>query len=253
MPSGAMSGGSVKDSGALSQVIKHLVGRLDGKETRAMIAASDSVASFRVFTFPRDTAEVKIDSFVRTQLPEDGNRMGVQHIDVTDNGSDRTVFAVAFDRLKVQELASAVRMAGLEPSVLELKSLCVARVAPQSACVVLDLTVEPAEVFLIDRGLPRLWHSFKADVESDEELVQRVAGGLGVVLSFYLRQPGARDFSAEAPIFITSEAPLPPGLAAALQARVGHPFQSLPVPPRVSPEVQHGAYLACIGLVMRRR
>lgn len=253
MPPGAMAGGSVTDIGALSQVIKQLVGRLEGKETRAMIAASDSVASFRVFTFPKDTAEAKIDSFVRTQLPEDGNRMGVQHIDVTENGSDRTVFAVAFDRLKVQELASAVRMAGLEPSVLELKSLCVARVAPQPMCVVLDLTVEPAEVFLIDRSLPRLWHSFSADVESDEEVVQRVAGGLRVVLGFYQRQPGARDFGANEPIFVTSDQPLPAGLASALEAKVGHPFKSLPAMARVSPEVHPGAYLACIGLVMRRR
>src|SRR5438552_8209050 len=103
--------------------------------------------------------------------------MGMQRVEVADNGPERTVYAVAFDRLKVQGLAAAVRLAGLEPSVVELKSLCVARVPPVPSCVVLDITVSPAEVLLVDGPLPRLRHTFKVDLSNGAELGQPPAGG----------------------------------------------------------------------------
>ena len=130
VPASVMSDGLVLNSASLAPIIKELAAQVDGKEGKAAIAASDSLASFRIINVAKDATDAKVESLVRAQLPLDGNRMGMQRVEVAANGSERTVYAVAFDRLKVQGLAAAVRLAGLEPSVVELKSLCVARVAP---------------------------------------------------------------------------------------------------------------------------
>lgn len=252
VPPGSMIGGSVVDSGALAPVLRQLVALAGVKESRAMIVASDSLASFRVLSFARDATEPKIDSFVRGQLPTDGARMGLQRHEMTINGAERTVYAVAYDRPKVQALAATVRLAGLEPAVVELKSLCVARVTPQPTCVVLDLTVDPAEVFLIDGSLPRLWHSFKADLETGPD-TETVASGLLTVLNFYKRQPSGKDFGPETPVLVAGDQSLPPHSTAAVESLVGHPVRDLPCPPRVAPEIRHVNYLACLGLIMRRR
>src|SRR5579872_5482431 len=71
-PAGSLSNGSVIQSGAVGALVKELASRADGKETRAMVVASDALASFRVLSFTKDTADAKIDSLVRAQLPVDG-------------------------------------------------------------------------------------------------------------------------------------------------------------------------------------
>ena len=253
VPASVMSDGLVLNSASLAPIIKELAAEVDGKEGKAVIAASDSLASFRIINVARDATDAKVESLVRAQLPLDGNRMGMQRVEVAANGPERTVYAVAFDRLKVQGLAAAVRLAGLEPSVVELKSLCVARVAPVPSCVVLDVTVSPAEVFLVDGSLPRFWHTFKVDLSNGAELGQQLAGGARAVLSFYKRLPGGSDYPADAPVFISGEGSPSPLLVSAVQATIGHPIQALPAPPRISPEIRYGPYMACLGLIMRRR
>lgn len=252
-PTGAVRGGAVEDSGAVAKVLRQLVARAEVKETRAMIAASDSLASFRVLTFAGDATEPSIESYVQAQLPADGSRMGRQRLEVTTNGDERTVYAVAFDRQKVQGLAATVRLAGLEPTVIELKSLCLARTVTEPACLVLDLAADPAEILLIDGSLPRVWHSFRVDLESTGEVIEKLASALRSVLSFYKRLPGGSDFSPDAPVFITPDRSLPTSGTGALEQLVGQPILALPSPPRVSPEIRYASFLACIGLIMRRR
>ena len=85
------------------------------------------------------------------------------------------------------------------------------------------------------------------------ELGQQLAGGARAVLSFYKRLPGGSDYPADAPVFISGEGSPSPLLVSAVQARIGHPIQALPAPPRISPEIRYGPYMACLGLIMRRR
>jgi hypothetical protein len=252
-PAGSMKGGAVEDSSKVAQVLKQLVARAEVKETRAMIAASDSLASFRIMRFAKDITEPKIDAFVRTHLPADGTRMGVQRHELTLNGAERTVYAVAYDRPKVEELAATVRLAGLEPTVVELKSVCVARATPVAACVVLDLDADPFEVFLIDEHLPRVCHAFKVDPESPDGLANQIASGLRTVLSYYRRQPAGAGYGPEVPVLVTNEHTMTMLTAASVQELVGHPVGAMPPLARVTTEISHGASLACIGLLMRRR
>ncbi len=178
--------------------------------------------------------------------------MGRKRIELATNGDERTIYAVAFDRPKIQSLAATVRLAGLEPTAIELKSLCVARSLIEPACLVLDLGSDPAEILLIDGNLPRIWHAFNVDLESPESVIEKSVSALRSVLSFYKRQQGG-DFSPDAPAFVNTEQSPSSGSLAVIEDRIGYRFEAFPVPPRVDPEIRHASFLACIGLIMRRR
>ena len=51
-PPGAFERGRVLDPAALGQAIRQLLARTEISATRALIAASDVIASFRMLTFP---------------------------------------------------------------------------------------------------------------------------------------------------------------------------------------------------------
>jgi hypothetical protein len=252
-PPGSITGGSVTDSGAVAKALRQLLARTEITETRALIAASDSLASFRVLSFADDAGQQEIETTVQRLLPTDSGRMAVHRHQLGRNGGSTTIYAVAFDRAAIQALAATARLAGVEPAAVELKSISVARLAPMPSCVVLDLAVEPAEVFLIDASLPRLWHSFKAKLENGDEDVGKIAAGLRTVLNFYKRPPSGATFGPEVPVLISGDHSLTAQAAVALEDLIGHRVGVLQAMARVPGGIRYGTYLACLGLIMRRQ
>ena len=238
------------DAPALGQALRQLLARSDITTTRALIAASDVIASFRLLNFPKGTSDSDIDAAVKLELNIGSDRMAARHIEVAGNREDRTIFAAVWDRQQVQAIASAVRNAGLEPAAVDLKSLCVARAIPVGSCILLDMTADPCEAVLIEDRVPRTAHSFR--LESGGDLALALANGLKPALAFQ-RRSGARGFGSDSPILVRSDQVLPSLLTGRLEQLTGHPVDPLPRPPRIDPDVRFVPYLTCIGLVMRRR
>ena len=247
---GALEGGRVLDPGALSQALRLLLARSDITATRALIAANDAIASFRVLTFPKGTPDPEIDASVRSQLYLGSERMAMRHLELQAGRDERTIFAMVWDRSQVDAIAAAARQAGLEPVAVDLKSLCVARAIPVSSCILLDMSADPCEAILIEDRIPRAAHSFRVD--SGGDLGLGLSNGLKPVLAFQ-RRSGASGFGPDSPILVRSEQDLPALLTGRLEHLTGHPVDPLPRPPRVDADIRYGPFLTCIGLVMRRQ
>jgi hypothetical protein len=249
VPPGSMEDGRVLDPTALGQALRSLIARTEVTATRALIAVSDALASFRVLTFPKNTTPAEIDAAVVSQLNLGSDRMSHQHLEVLAGRDERTIFAAVWDRGHVQAIAAAVRQAGVEPAVVDLKSLCVARALAEDSCIVLDMSVDPCEVVLIHARVPRIAHAFR--VESGGDLALSMANGLRPVLGFQ-RRSGGTGLGADSPILVRSDHPLPSLLTGRLEQLTGHKVSPVAQPPRVDPDIRYGPFLTCLGLVMRR-
>ncbi len=84
-PAGALEGGRVLDAAALGQALRQLLARSEISTTRALIAASDVIASFKVLTFPKGTPDPEIDVAVKAQLNMGSDRMAARHIEIPGN------------------------------------------------------------------------------------------------------------------------------------------------------------------------
>jgi hypothetical protein len=246
---GSLEGGRVLDPAAVGQALRQLIARSEITTTRALIAASDAIASFRVMTFPKTASESEIHTAVTALVSLASDRMSVRHLEVLTGREERTVFATIWDRSQVQAIESAAKVAGLEPAVVDLKSLCIARAVTEDSCVVLDMSVAPCEAILIDNRIPRAWHTFK--VESGGDLALSVTNGLKPLLEFQRRIAGT-GFGPDSPILIRTDQALPSLLTGRLEQLTSRQVLALPQPPRVDPDIRFGPYLTCLGLVMRR-
>jgi hypothetical protein len=250
-PEGAVVMGHVKDPGAVGGALRQLLARAEITETRALIAASDSVATFRVLRFPGTATDNEIDAAVAKELPLDPGRMATRWVTVESTEAVRAIYAVAWDRSLVHNLIDAARVAGLDAIAVDLKSACVARAVPAPSCVVLDMSSNPVDVILIDGDVPQVSHSFDLNVPAGDDLVPALASSLQTVLRFYKRRRDT-SFGPSAPIFISGEQVIPGQAVTRLSELVGHPVEPLPRPPRISTDVRHMTYLTCLGLMMRR-
>ena len=254
LPAGALDGGRVLDGAALGKALRQVLARTEITATRAMIAVSDAVASFRVLSFPQGTSDAEVENAIKKDLPTASPRMAHFQVEVQNGLPERTVYAAVWDRSHVQAIADIARQTGLEPIAAELKSLCLARALPLSACTVVDLSGDPVEAILIDDSLPRVWHGFKLQPAPKNDLAASIAVGLRPVLQFYERRPAASgSFGPDSPILLRSDQVLPDQIMKRLARLTGHPVEPIPQPARVPAEVRHETYLTCIGLIMRRQ
>jgi hypothetical protein len=250
-PAGSLVDGKVVDVNAVGSALRQLLARTEIHETKALIAASDAVATFRVFKVPLAATDSDVDAFVARELPLDPERMSTRWIDVSAGRDYRVVYAVAWDRSLIKGITDAARHAGLDPIAVDLKSACVARAVTERACVVLDTISTPAEIILIDGHAPQVWHSFRLDVAVGDDIGPALAGPLRTVLHFYERRRDT-EFEPTAPILVAGEQGLTSRATALLSQQLDHPVLPLPVPARVPQEIRFATYLTCLGLLMRR-
>jgi hypothetical protein len=254
VPPGSLHAGRVVDAEALGKVLRQVLARTEITATRAMIAVSDALASFRVMTFAAGTADLEVENAVKRELPAATPKMALWHMEVQNDRPERTVYAAAWDRSHIQAVADIARQAGLEPVAVELKSLCLARALPLPSCIVVDLSGDPVEAILIDDSLPRVWHGFQLQPAPKNDLAASIADGLKSVLRFYERRPAAGgSFGPGSPILLRSDQVLPDQIMKRLTRLTGHRVEPIPQPARVPAEVRHETYLTCIGLIMRRQ
>jgi hypothetical protein len=241
----------VSNPQAVAQSLKQLLARVEVTATHALVAVTDAAATFRVLELPAEATDQQVASAVAKELQLDPERFDSRWTDVKAGGGRRIVYAAAWERSALQSVLESLRMAGLEATVVELKSAAVARAVPEPSCIVIDLVAEPAEIFLVDGGVPRQWHSVDVAATEQQDLPEALAAPLSSVVRFHRRQPGA-GLGAHSPILISAEQALPAQVLMRLSELVGQPVQVMGAPARVPADIRHPTYLTCLGLIMRR-
>src|SRR5258708_24936220 len=175
--------------------------------------------------------------------------MGTRWVAVRRTPETRAVSAPAWDRSLVKKAAEGARLGGLDPVVVDLKSACVARVASEPSCVVLDTPSEPMEILLIAGGVPQVWHCLPADASLGDDPVRALAEPLRSVLKFYKRRRDA-GFGPTSPVFIAYEQTLPTHGWARLSDAIEQPVLALPMPPRIPAGFGYAAFKTCLCLII---
>jgi hypothetical protein len=248
-PPGSFEGGRVLDPPAVGQALRSLIARTEITTSRALIAVSDALASFRVLTFPRSASDSDISAAVASQVSLGPEHLASRHVEVPLSRDERTVYAAVWDRAHLEAIVAAARQAGLEPAAADLKSLCLARALTVDSCVLVDTTLQPGEVVLIDQRIPRVRHTVKIDPEGD--LASQLATAVKAVVSFHQRS-GSNGYSPNAPIVLRSGEPVATLVSGRIHDLTGRVVEPIAQPARVDGNLRVEPFLACIGLLMRR-
>ena len=249
MPAGAFADGKVVDTAAVGVALRQVLARSEIQETRALVAVRDTLATSRILNLPATALDSNVDSVVAKEFPLDPDRIGVTWVEVARDDHGRAVYATAWDRTLVKTISDAVRAGGVEPTVIDLKSACLARVVTRPSCVLVDASSNPIEIVLIDDHAPQLWHEQALPAPLSDDLASLLIEPLRAVLRHQKRRLGSRP--GDLPVLISSDQPLSPVVMAGLAKELGRPVEALPSPPRV-PDIRYATYLTCLGLLMRR-
>ncbi len=246
-----LEGGFVADPSRMGQAIG-LAFRHRNLPTRNVICSLPAYGSaFRSFRIPRIAGhrEAVVPREARRLMGIGLERMHLAWETVGVKGGQEQIFAVAVPREPLEMIAQTLEMAGIPPSVVDLKPLALARAVNEISALILNAESNSIDVVMVRDGVPELVHSrYLPGATIDDVMALLVEEADTVVRK--VREDG--PIPAGTPVILTGEVSTRDGLSFLVESRTGLPAAPL-VPALETPaEFPVPRFAVNLGLAMKR-
>ncbi|MBN2186880.1 MAG: pilus assembly protein PilM [Dehalococcoidia bacterium] len=162
------------------------------------------------------------------------------------------VYLAALPRNSADALISALRKAGLNPYLIDLKPLALARTITESRAIIIDLQPGSFDVVVMAEGIPHVARSLSLPQEaSPEEKIPTITGELDRAITFYNSGHRDKPIDNAVPLLVSGELAEQEDVWSLLAGRARRPIQTL-LPPMESPEgFPSNQYTTNLGLALK--
>ena len=207
---GMLKDGVIIDEAAVASRVKELLKSQKVRARKVVTGLSGLHCLFRLITLPRLSKALLTEAVRREAerlLPVPLEQLYLSWQVMPGSGEGIRVFLAAFPRDSADALNRTLRRAGLNPYLIDLKPLALARAANTATAIVAD--VQPTElniVVLVDR-IPELIRtiSLPEGGQTRRKKLSLVKEELDRTMTFYNSSHEERPLDPEAPIFISGE------------------------------------------------
>jgi len=247
----------VLDSQALSDAVKQLMSS-SGIKGRNIIASVSGLYSLsRLMMVPTPLGEAVAQQTVletaRDIMPlaEDELYFSWQTIAPAEGGQQ--VLVVGMPRDVLDSEMQALRAAGLNPRILDLKAMALIRAVNRGQALILNIEPSSFDTILVVGGVTEVmrttaWQESELSVEDKAE---HLAVALELTAGFYNSRHSGFPLDPATPFFVTGQMSGDLALVEELQARVGYPIEPLAPPLEYPAHLPVAQYAVNIGLALK--
>lgn len=169
-------------------------------------------------------------------------------------GEEQAFFILGAPRNLVDAMLQALNTAGVEPYLMDLRPLALARVANRGDAIIVNLQPDCFDIIFIAAGIPRVIHTISPRSEGAtlEDNIRRLADELNKTAAFYQSGHPENQLSPTTPLLLTGELAAEVPTLGLLQAEVEYPVELLVPPVECPPELPVAVYTASIGLALKK-
>ena len=252
---GSVKDGVVQDQDAVASKIKELW-QTQGIGTRRVIAGISGInCLYRLITLPE---------LPKSLLPEAVRREAARVLGVpleqlylswqtlpTLRG-EMLVYLAASPRNSVDALISTLRKAGLNPYLMDLKPLALARTATESRAIIIDVQPASFDIVVLTEGIPQVVRSLPLPRESRlKEKMSVIKEELDRAVTFYNSSHMDKPIEAAVPLLVCGELVEQPDAWKLLLGRLERPVQALPSPMETPEGFPASQYMTNMGLALK--
>jgi type IV pilus assembly protein PilM len=247
--------GVVRNQGAVASKIKKLW-RTHRIETRKVIAGISGInCLYRLITLPELPKSllpeaVKREASRALAIPLEELYLSWQTLP-TSRG-ETLVYLVASPRNSVDALISTLRKAGLNPYLMDLRPLALARTTTESQAIILDVQPASFDIVVLMEGIPQVVRSLPLPQESQlEEKMSVIEEELDRAVTFYNSSHVDKPIEAAVPLLVCGELVEQPDAWRLLTGRLQRPVQALPTPMETTEGFPASQYMTNMGLALK--
>jgi len=173
---------------------------------------------------------------------------------VSADEGEQQILTVGVPRDVMDDEIRALKTAGINPQIIELKAMALTRVVHKEEAVILNIEPTNFDIIMVVKGVPEIMHSlaWRQGDMSIEDAAEYLATNLEVTVDFYNAHHLDAPFDTDIPLYITGQMSVEPQLMGKLQDRLAFNIEPL-TPPLDCPDfLPISQYAVNIGLAMRK-
>lgn len=172
---------------------------------------------------------------------------------ISTSKEEMQVFLAASPRDTIDALIATLHRAGLDPYLIDLKPLALARVANKATAIIVDAQPTEFDIVIMVDGLPQPVRSlsFPSKASTLSEKLSTILKDLEQTIKFYNSTYSENPLDPGTPIFVSGELAQEPDTYQPLASKLKYPVLPLP-PPLECPEgLAPSQYMVNIGLALK--
>ena len=249
---GTVRDGAVADPEALGAQIRRLV-RSSGVRTRHVVASlSGLYSTSQVLTLPPQTereARRAIPGLAREAIPLEDIRLEWQLMRPDETGQKVLVQGVPASLVDTQ--LAALRSAGINPHVIETKTVALARAVDRPQAIIVNVEPASMDVVVVVNGIPQIMRTVAQPRDlSPEEQAHQVARTVEQTVNYYLDHHTGLWVPGETPLFLVGSMADHPILVETVGSRLAFPMEPFDPPIERPPHLPTTQYAVSIGLAL---
>ena len=249
--------GVVTDWKALSTMTKELISS-SGIKTKKVLASISGLYSISrivpMSTLPAGfTIQEGVLEAAREIMPLSEDRQYLSWQTFTTGDGVRHVLLLGVLRDIIDAEVQSLRAVGINPYILELKAMALARVVNKEKALILNLEPSSFDIIVAVNGVPEIMRTLPWQQEeiTAEDRVEHLAVPLELTVEFYNLHHSDTPLDPATPIFISGQISKELLLEEKLQARIGYPIEPLASPLECPADLPVSQYAVNIGLALK--
>lgn len=248
---GLVRDGVIIDAVTVSQKISELMTSLNVKEKSVVAGVSGIHSVYRVVSLPSlpksllgEAARREMERVMPVPLVE--LYTSWQAVALSD--TETNICLIGLPRDTVDAMLETLKGAGLEPKVLDIAPLALARVIDEKDALAINAGEASFDIVIVADGIPELVRSlrYSADAATVSEKIAEVREELDRTIAFYNSSHKANPITQQIATFVSGE------LAELLAGLLGYPVKPLPNFLSHSDNFNASEYAINIGLALKQ-
>ena len=253
---GLIKDGTILDENAVAAKVKELW-QTQGIGTRKVIAGINGInCLYRLISLPELPKNILPEAVNREAdrilaIPLEQLHLSWQTLPVSKEGT--LVYLVASPRNSLDTLISTLHKAGLNPYLMDLRPLALARTVTEPEAIIVDVQPGNFDVVVLMEGIPQVVRSLSLAQEASlEEKIPLIREELERAITFYNSSHATdKHIGATVPILISGELAQQQDTWKLLLGKLGHPVQALPSPVEAPENFPLSQYTTNVGLALK--
>jgi len=252
-----VEGGLISDPQALSTAVRQVM-TSSGIEARDVIAGVSGLYSVNrmltVANLPKGSAAQEVVlAAAEEAIPVAMNELylGWHTIATDEEGSH--ILALGVPRDVIDTEVQALRAVGINPYLLDLKTMALARAVNKKQALILNIEPSSFDIVVVVDGIPEVMRTIAWQQEdfTVEDRVEQLVLSLELTVGFYNSNNPSSPLDPATPLFITGQMSGNLVLVEELSARVGYPIEPLAPSLECPAHLPVSQYAVNIGLALK--
>lgn len=163
------------------------------------------------------------------------------------------VFLAVFPRNVADVLVRTLRLAGVQPYVMDLAPLALCRTLNEPRAIIINTRLDHLDIMVMEDRLPQLIHrlSLASEVTSVSDRLSAIVEEVTRTVDFYNSSHGEKPLDSTVPLFVCSDLAQLPEDWQSLGDRLGCPVSVLPSPVESPDGFNASDFMVNIGLALK--